>query len=401
MRDISKLDGCVGCLALCRCATLFVILCCGCAITHSIGGSQYYIWTEGGEGSLPECQAVLYAVNDASVHIDLGKFGGGSLVDAGVNFATPQVVLAALTKISWNVTMEAIREAPLFISERCQVIMPIVGEQLHPENGYVMGAWVLLLNPVDGTQVKFGRECGGDAPGVWLRGTTEGVRKTPVIACLITWFLFRIAGLTLEFAVFKGADRNSGAWAQRARGCIVWLIFSSGSSVMIGPIQNIVVSDYCPQILQTYYSSHGCEWFAVVGSVNALIFFLLVATELPKSIADGKASETVASTFALNWRRAGEQCRCPVLVRLGFLLIPAMPCTMILMTVIYKGFEAASMSWTVIFGININLKMKFPEFNLSKTVNAFHIFAFLMWILDMLKLFADFAAKTSKVRDTQ
>merc|ERR1712194_963220 len=62
------------------------------------------------------------------------------------------------------------------------------------------------------------------------------------------------------------------------------------------------------------------------------------------------------------------------------------PITYMLLTLVYKFTLIMTLSVSILFGLKIDLTLRYPEYALSAKLNWFHVLTFLLWMFDYLNL---------------
>merc|ERR1712224_553022 len=74
-------------------------------------------------------------------------------------------------------------------------------------------------------------------------------------------------------------------------------------------------------------------------------------------------------------------CRC-----MGEFVLVVASMTGLLLCAMYKFYEASQWSFTGVLGVNIDLTLRYPDFDLSAKLNVFHVLTFVLFALDLMDL---------------
>jgi len=367
----------------CRACVAFVVMILGCVIAGNINGSTYY--TLQPESLNPHCRVVVYPHDKLGVGINFGKYGNKEeVVDFGT-FETETVVVK-----KWMNDEIEMRNSKRLQTKECDLHFL----KKTNRNSFFMletnSSYGLILPP----------HCAGGADGTWqLNGgdiENKGLWGSPVIASCVFWFPLRLMGIGFGHASDLMKDPKSKICMRVS----IYFLFTVCVGIMISPIQNLQTSENCPQILTSYYSGRTSVIIASFASF-LLLDLLFIVWALREMLAKQQVEDASCfiveifkfwCIFAKYWRDvglrqpAGKDRLLYQILEILSASVALLPIVSIFGGMVYKIYEMKNLSFFVIFGLKVDLSLRFPEFDLSAKLNAFHVLAFLLWLMDIIGL---------------
>merc|ERR1712194_546159 len=137
----------------------------------------------------------------------------------------------------------------------------------------------------------------------------------------------------------------------------MFIVFSWSLGVLLSPIQNLQCSDLCPQLVTTFYTRQTYFLFAFIG-VLFMAILVLALFMMIRANEDANATQfLIGFMFAFkfdNWFIGG----CSVAKTV-------IPITYMLLTLVYKFTLIMTLSVSILFGLKIDLTLRYPEYALS------------------------------------
>jgi len=343
---------CAGCHVCANIMCGLAVLVMVCIICVPMSGAKYFTSDIEG-GFAPTCNMIFHPLLKNGTKVDLGTWGGGGdIFDTNVSFRL-------MTNASWS----------SFVTPDCAVAvmdshpMDLQSEMKPaddkpPPEKY---SYVVDLQIKKPFHVPMQSGCGDDG---WVQADSGGLWVTPFIIGAVQWFFLRVLATIIKCGVaFVNAGAIPPGSADECPAKPLGNVFSQlcmwMSWACLAPVMNFEVSESCPQVVFTFYSTT-VQMSLSIGSLFGLCLF------------------------------GGCYCCCGN---------AALPClclgitTWCTSTLVYFGFFVISISWTWFFAFRFNLSLSWPEFSFAFTVHLFHILSFLLWLLDVASLIA-FACRT-------
>jgi len=407
-----------GCIVILRCLISVPILVVGILIALALKDSGYYALVEEEEGWMPYCQAILYKEDIEGHSIDFGTYGSGSSAYSWGKFESPELTVQRVETATGTTGATAkISDAQTLATENCRLIIPQIDscpefcKQCDTLKGSAAHKWelktceknlegsncacsdggqrYLLIDGTTGKEVVMRGMCGGESkePRLWLLARDQGQRtleeisrgprepKTfapaPCIACLGVWFLLRMLQVGLEFAKMSGFNSEGGSLIFNIGS---YIIFAWTGGILLSPIHNLQANEACPQLITTYFSS--VTQIAMAGAgVVLLINIAVVGNCVKQDVGEDQAHKQMGALLAMNL--------CDLNGNVYF-FIPII--LIVLGSCIYKVYVIINVSFYEIFAFTFDLTIRWPQFKLAASTNAFHILTFILFVSDVLGL---------------
>lgn len=197
-----------------------------------------------------------------------------------------------------------------------------------------------------------------------------------------------------------------GAWQ-----VTMYVFFTWTLSILASPIMNMMVSESCPQLVFTFFSNLGRLFWSLLGIALFIDFcFLLCMILYAGQEGREAAGSSICGIFGAALKvadalekKAKENPNSDNflvnIVRLMSLAVPLVPLGAFIFTVLYNAIIFFKFTKTIVLGLNMNLALRFPGFKLSKEINTFHVFFFMLWMLDSLNFTWNQLAKFRFMRE--
>eukprot|EP00929_Paragymnodinium_shiwhaense_P038331 TRINITY_DN20265_c0_g1_i2.p1 TRINITY_DN20265_c0_g1~~TRINITY_DN20265_c0_g1_i2.p1 ORF type:complete len:417 (-),score=53.22 TRINITY_DN20265_c0_g1_i2:350-1600(-) len=390
-------------LAAVRGCLMAAITAVGIVLTLNIQGSEFFVLEGSGDLS-PACFAIMYPLATNDINVKKGLVDGSALV---VQPTVGEQLAKGVT-----ISSTAVAASSSFTTEECSLVALLLEDPEFETDGYtqeqvevVKDRKVLLVNGLTGVQIEMPAECGGSKPGLWDdadESRKEGMNGTIYIIGLLAWFLMRLMSLGIEYAASYDELNNDSKWYFKIPfQFAVLIMFTWTTSVLVSPMQNMKVSELCPQLMTTFYSSTAQGLLSTM-AIFVIPYLCLVATQMYSEDMEGEAAYYFLTVLAVHgrtglqkmFRKNKGEVVCGVLLT----MMPLMPVATIILTVFYKYEMISGGDPVEAVGQSVNLDMRFPSVSLSAKLNVFHVLNFLMLALDWTNFLKGIVFKLFKLR---
>lgn len=260
----------------------------GLDIMRKTSGLQYYELLDADtpdNAYFAKCRAIIFpeASNGSSISFDNGSisFDDGTALD--------------------GLPPGAVWTGKILQDEHCHFMAVQVPFNAEQKDFWTKDVWdyvrttpktfVNLVNITTKEKMRMPVHCGGEKPGLWEVGDSQGVWAWPLLIGILLWMMLRLFQVILVETFTKKLDIIVGFEITLHRW---WWIAQSGWSVILALILNFFIAPLsnmeaqsCPQIVTSYYSF---RLQVVCSGIWFGIFFPLSCARLRKKMFRGKTN---------------------------------------------------------------------------------------------------------------